>query len=359
MSTTLYDILEIAPTASQGEIKNAYRKLAKKYHPDKNKESEIDYQKFVDIKHAYEVLSNREKRLQYDNLIYPQPWEFEYVEQKRPRRPPPRYYANYVEYEFSRRTYIYGALFVVGIIAFAMLFPAYLMVTSANTHFDKGIACYEAGLYSEAIDNFTRSANFIGGKTGIANYYNSYILFYHYNNYQITLKYIDKSLKALKNDSLKSELLWMKGRCYQEAGNFDNALKNYSQVKKYNGPYDSVLFYSGIIFSVNEHDYEKGLSYFNEFLKRNTNDLEGIYFKAYSLQKLEKHREALALYDELLHKNFQPGAVYFHKALSELKLNLHENACADLDSAVVRQVEDAEKLKSIYCTNIPRSYNAF
>ena len=61
-----YEILEVEKTATEGEIKKAYRKLAIKYHPDKNpgdKEAEC---KFKEIAQAYEILGNAEKRQMYD-----------------------------------------------------------------------------------------------------------------------------------------------------------------------------------------------------------------------------------------------------------------------------------------------------
>ncbi|WP_242918845.1 DnaJ C-terminal domain-containing protein [Pontibacter liquoris] len=63
-----YKVLGVAKTASQAEIKKAYRALAKKFHPDKNKGDKAAEEKFKDISEAYEVLGDEEKRKQYDQL---------------------------------------------------------------------------------------------------------------------------------------------------------------------------------------------------------------------------------------------------------------------------------------------------
>src|SRR3982751_896208 len=61
-----YIILGIKNTASLEEVKLAFRKLAKKYHPDKNQEDHTAEVFFKEIQEAYEVLSNAEKRKKYD-----------------------------------------------------------------------------------------------------------------------------------------------------------------------------------------------------------------------------------------------------------------------------------------------------
>jgi len=63
--TKFYDILGVKADANDNDLKKAYRKLALKYHPDKNKESGVG-EKFKEISMAYEVLSNPEKRKLYD-----------------------------------------------------------------------------------------------------------------------------------------------------------------------------------------------------------------------------------------------------------------------------------------------------
>jgi len=66
MAKSLYETLEVSDSASSDEIKKAYRKLARKYHPDVNKDKDAE-EKFKEINAAYEVLSDKEKKEQYDH----------------------------------------------------------------------------------------------------------------------------------------------------------------------------------------------------------------------------------------------------------------------------------------------------
>lgn len=63
-----YEVLGVSKTASQEEIKKAYRSMARKYHPDINKEDKNAEAKFKKVSEAYAVLSDPEKKSQYDSL---------------------------------------------------------------------------------------------------------------------------------------------------------------------------------------------------------------------------------------------------------------------------------------------------
>ena len=63
-----YDVLGVSKSASKDELKKAYRKLAMKYHPDRNPDDEKASEKFKELSEAYEILSDDQKRQTYDNF---------------------------------------------------------------------------------------------------------------------------------------------------------------------------------------------------------------------------------------------------------------------------------------------------
>ena len=63
-----YEVLGVSKTATAEEIKKAYRTLARKYHPDLNKDNPAAADKFKEVSEAYSVLSDETKRSQYDQF---------------------------------------------------------------------------------------------------------------------------------------------------------------------------------------------------------------------------------------------------------------------------------------------------
>ena len=63
-----YEVLGVSNDVSESDLKKAYRKLAVKYHPDKNPDDKAAEEKFKELGEAYEILSNKEKRANYDRF---------------------------------------------------------------------------------------------------------------------------------------------------------------------------------------------------------------------------------------------------------------------------------------------------
>ncbi len=68
MKRDFYEILGVSKTASQDEIKKAYRKVAMQFHPDRNPGDKAAEEKFKEAAEAYEILSDADKKAQYDRF---------------------------------------------------------------------------------------------------------------------------------------------------------------------------------------------------------------------------------------------------------------------------------------------------
>src|SRR5947209_1372638 len=66
MAKTLYDVLGVKKDATEAEIKKAYRKLAREFHPDHNAGDKAAEERFKEVQGAYDTLGDPDKRKQYD-----------------------------------------------------------------------------------------------------------------------------------------------------------------------------------------------------------------------------------------------------------------------------------------------------
>ncbi|MCB1383557.1 MAG: J domain-containing protein, partial [Notoacmeibacter sp.] len=66
MTRDPYDVLGVGKTASAKDIKAAFRKLAKKWHPDHNKDDPRAKERFAEVSQAYDIVGDEEKRKQFD-----------------------------------------------------------------------------------------------------------------------------------------------------------------------------------------------------------------------------------------------------------------------------------------------------
>jgi len=108
-----YKILNVSIKATKEEIKKAYRKLAKQFHPDKNPDKEAE-EKFKIINEAHEILINDEKRKNYDFLLYQeQQRNIKINEEKEKERQYQTSYSNRVDINWG--SIIFGTIiFILG-----------------------------------------------------------------------------------------------------------------------------------------------------------------------------------------------------------------------------------------------------
>ncbi len=91
-----YETLKVSPQANQAEIKQAYRRLVKLFHPDSQQQT-ANHEQIIQINAAYEILGDTQNRTRYDQ-------ELEHKTQKLPSSPPPRTASEQKRYQSNRPT---------------------------------------------------------------------------------------------------------------------------------------------------------------------------------------------------------------------------------------------------------------
>ena len=355
MLVSLYEILGVDQKASLREIKLAYRRLAQKYHPDKNEGNKLAERKFIEISEAYHVLSNAVSRENYDiKLKYGELGELinETTDQRKKRYPPPppyfyRYSREKVEY--TTRAYFLGTLFVICLVLVAFLVPFFLLKTSSSMHYDRALGFYYNHQYLSALENVDLAIRDFGGKNAEACALAGVILTYQFKDYQYSLKYIKKGLNYSPSDSLESELKYLEGVCLYNNNQINEALSSLVQVGNYSRTYDSALYQRGVILCFRKNEYDSAQQIFNRLTQKNPGFDKARYYHAYCLQKNNRHQLAIDDYDKLIARNYELPAVYYHRAKSEIKLNRMDEACLDLKFSSNYNLLEAKQLYDLYC----------
>jgi tetratricopeptide (TPR) repeat protein len=345
-----YQILGISPEATSGQIKAAYRRLALRYHPDRNPHDIQAENNFVRITEAYEVLSNPVKRTEYD-LGQVRYLEDEQINTTTRRPPPPHYYYNYKPEKktYSRRDYAMATSAVFIMIVIAVVVPIYLLQMTSDKYYNLAISNYFAGKYYSALHNVDLSIKDLSSNNDEACALASVILVHKLGKYDFALRYIERGLEYDPEDSLASEFNYMKGLCYANSAKPNEALQYFGQVGNYSHAYDSSLYHSAAILLFYQSKLDTAELLLNELIQRNKFHFGANYLKGIIYEKRSNPEQAYKIFKFLSDKPFNKAATYYHLAQSEIKLNLMDSACHHLKIACDYNLLEAKRLKSLYC----------
>ncbi len=344
-----YEILGISSSATSGQVKVAYRRLALKYHPDKNPDTPSD-KKFIEISNAYRILSNLEKRRRYDQGLNVEIDDNLAEDYQLRRRPPPYYYKYKPEKRiYSTKDYRYATVTVIGIIIVAIIFPVYLLQVTSAKYYDKAISNYLNGRYYSALQNVDLSIKDLSSTNAEASALASVILVHKLHKFDFGLKYVNRGLDYNPGDSLESELHYLKGICLVKKNNPQMALEEFNQVKNYSHTYDSSLFRSALILAYDTQNLDSAEFLLNRLTDRNENHYKASYFKGLIYERKSDPGRAYHIFSNLIGKPFNQAASYFHLAKSEIKLNLSDSACAHLKIAGSLNLMESKQLFNLYC----------
>lgn len=354
MAAYFYDVLGIGRKATALEIRSAYYRLALQYHPDKNPGDPAAQERFIAISDAYRVLSDKGLRRQYDlSLEYGNSFrEQPVIHQAAPRRPPPpeyyrRRYQETVEY--SRRTYMYGALFGLLLVALVILIPYFLLRTSSSRHYELAWSNYQHQQYPAALENIRYAIRDFGNWNAEACLLAGMILTDHLPRYDQALRYLNRGLDFNPDDSVAASLHYVRGRCLELLHRYDEAVASYSSVGNTPPFGDSALFRQAMVMGLVQEEHGQAIAILRDLVIRQPGFDAARYYLAYALAQSGREEEALGEYAFLVRKHFEVAACEYHMGRIQLRLGKTAEACDHLRAAAALHLTEAIDLYQRHC----------
>lgn len=338
--------------ASQDEIKSAYKKLARKFHPDVNGGDKNSEEKFKEVLEAYQILSDPQKRDLYDVKLYyktittqspdaayrgvPKSRREKEREEYQKRRPQREAYRRYTGPPLRERLSpqsIALTLFVLGsLVMVALWFGDFMNKWTARKHLKSGD--YEGALHFYDEYGEAYYARFKSRKSGGASLkvqlfdLNLAIRYTEDADYH---QYLDRAVVFFGLDSLE--------KCRQD---YESATKIFDRC-------DTAFFALGELHAYYFNQPVKALSYYDKTLSIRPDFASANFGRGFMLYRLKRFPMAIKQFDRCLNLKIQDNRIFFYRGSARLVLGDSANACADLDQSLTMGMEEAKVMVDRYC----------
>ena len=334
MADSYYNVLNISTSATQRDIKVAYRKLVQEHHPDVNNSSDDERIKLINI--AYETLSDPVKKSTYDNRLlggfesdtFTQSYSAPY--QPRARRPPPNYYkggrSSSQTYTFSLKTQLIGwtatilvlMLVVVGIYALHFFVSEYYYEEALEAEKNNDLEG-ALSLYQLAIRDW--------GSKSVAASIKSAELSRELGAFYYMIDFCKKGLNYEPDTVQTAKLFYLQALAYNHTERFKKAEKAYLNSLRFKFNKDTIYLELGPLYINQLNEFKKAEQIYTYLLSGNSIDLTHYYNRGISYQYLGKHVQAIEDFQQVLKDNPYSGKILFQLGRSHLALGQTELAC--------------------------------
>lgn len=354
MALDYYNILEVGYNASQEEVKLAYRRLAKMYHPDVNADDAEKAEMFKVVSEAYKVLSDEDRKAAYDLRLLLGVYD-DYLPDAnrtydtRSRSFRYRSYKRRDPVTYSKKTYVAVSLFVLFVASAIWAVPVGLTWYSSAYNYEQGVERYNKGQYFPALNSLDRAINDFGSKNTEACALAATILMNHFGQYSYAIEYANRGLTMAKTDREKVKLLYVKALCLKAGANYYTALQQLEEAKLLEPGFDSLYYTIANIQAFHLDNYGPALENYNTLLQMNANFSDAYYERAYTYFRKGENHKAMQDINHYLSLNTEDGRAYLLKGELELRSGHRDEACYYIKKASLTHAREAGKLRLDYC----------
>ncbi|MEJ8757613.1 DnaJ domain-containing protein [Pontibacter sp. H259] len=347
MDQTFYTLLDITPAATQQEVKQAYKKLAIKYHPDKNPGNKIAEDKFKLINTAYQTLSNPSKRARYDlKLQYlsdrqrvVQQYQPYYNERYRHTREPAsvseRYYRpiHTQERKFSRKDLYITFAFVTGILLFSLLLKVTMDHITGEDKYRTALSYIADGKYSSAHRLLSDAIHF-KPEHAAAYKERGWLELTVFEDYKAALQDFNQVIALEKKPS--AEVYFMRGVSRQHLSSYQQAEADLNYAIQLNEKMWDAHLKRGEVRLFYLKKYKPALSDLSTYLRYGTDKekrIEALTYRGFGYYKIEAWKLSEHDYRRALAMDKENGRLHWLMGRTKLELQEPDSACIYFNKA--------------------------
>lgn len=345
LNQNYYTILEVTPSATAAEIKAAYKRLARLYHPDKHQGNQLFEEKFKIVNEAYQVLSDDKKRALYDirlQYLTAQLWalqqqQVQYQTQVRTREPASyaqRHYRNIPKRQFQRKDLKIILGIFLGIIVASLVVKLLMDHITGMSKYHDALQYIKTKEWSLAHSLLTKTIYF-KPKFADAYYKRAGIEMDVYQNYKAAISDLDEAINLV--DQPSPELFYRKGQCYEKLRRDTLAEVQMTKALQASRRFAPAYFERGMIRATLLNTYESAIQDFNTFLSlpniSNKTRNQALLYRGYCHYLLEEPAKAIPDYERAIASDHQNGRLYYLLGKAYYDLDNKSNACKNFFKA--------------------------
>jgi curved DNA-binding protein CbpA len=334
-----YDILGLTKDATPPQIKKAYHKLAKKYHPDKNAGSISSAEKFRQIKEAYEVLM---KTRAAENLAL-------HAAQEEKR------YGVFVSEEdksgerYTPAAKSFAKLFLLVLLTVVLSSPVYLNYLMSEQAFKRAELAALKGDYISSVIDYKKAISFFSSKSNEAAVEGAKISLYKLKNEQNALNFIERGFKVAASKRQKFNLYLIEAEIYQHGRRFSEAINSYDKALEFGIYSDSVSFSLASLLNYQLQFCNEAKIKFEELITKNYKVAEAQLAIGWCLQQQYRNEEAIQYFTATIEAEALNSEAYFLTGFSYIILKDSIAACNYLNKASELEHKRAKEYFNRYC----------